>query len=756
MTTGHRQHGDRTRGATRRSRWVSLGLAAGALLVTGLAHAQGAIRAVSASLSGGTEVVRIETTEPLKAVPAGFAIQSPARIALDFPGTSNATGQSQIDVNQGNLRSLNVIEAGDRTRVVFNLNRSVPYETQVQGNVLLVTLQTPPVAAPTAAVTVGGTTFDSGPTVNGVTALSDIDFRRGEDNAGRVIVQLGNPQTGVDIRQQGRSLVVEFLRTSLPEGLRRRLDVSDFGTPVRLVTASQVGDRVRLLVEPSGDWTHSAYQSDSQFVLEVREVKVDPSKLVQGPRYSGEKLSLNFQNIDVRSLLQVIADFTNFNIITTDTVQGNLTLRLKDVPWDQALDIILDAKQLGMTKSGSVIRVAPKKELDDEALARREVDKKLEELEPLRTEVFRLNFAKSKDVAEVLNQKNTGGTSSGASTGTANRLLSERGSALPDERTNQVFVTDVTARLEVVRDYIRRIDSPKKQVMIQARIVEATEGFGKSLGVRLGGADLRSIRGGTAGYGIGGGSRVAFGPSYNAISMTTGESINSTTQNPQFNQAATVNNGAVSATALNTVNTSFVNLPALALNGVNPASIALSLFSPSSNRFLNLELSALEADNRGRIISSPRLVTGELTKSTIKQGDQLKLILPGGTDAAPRVETVDANLQLEVEPQITPEGQILLKLKITKNRVVSLTAAGANLSVKEVNTDVMVDNGGTVMIGGIFEQTESNSTDKVPLLGDVPVVGNLFKTKTQESTKTETLIFITPVILDDGTVAFQR
>lgn len=728
MTFGHRQHADGSPRAPRGKRWLPLAVAAVAMLASGWAHAQGAIRSVSASLSGGNEVIRIETTEPLKALPAAFTIQTPARIAFDFPATANATGQGLIEVNQGNLRSVNVIEAGGRTRVVFNLSRAVPYDTRVQGNVLLVTLQTAPAATPTAPAAVGATTFDSGPAVSGMTALSDIDFRRGDESTGRVIVELGNPQTGVDIRQQGRNLVVEFLRTSLPEGLRRRLDVADFGTPVRMVTATQVGDRVRLLVEPSGDWEHSAYQSDNQFVLEVRPVKPDPSKLVQGPRYSGEKLSLNFQNIDVRSLLQVIADFTNFNIITTDTVQGNLTLRLKDVPWDQALDIILEAKSLGMTKTGNVIRVAPKKELDAEALAQREVNKKLEDLEPLRTEVFRLNFAKAKEISEVLNQRTTSGS---ATDGGSNRLLSERGSSVPDERTNQVFVTDVATRLQAVRDYIQRIDTPKKQVMIQARIVEAREGFSRSLGVRLGGADLRSVRGGDAGYSMGGGARVALGGSYDAITSTTGQTANLMTN----------------------ANTSFINLPAKSETVQEIPRLALSLFSPSANRFLNLELSALESDNKGRIISSPRVVTGDLSKSKIKQGDQLKLILPGGTDAAPRVETVDANLQLDVEPQITPSGKVLLKLNITKNRVLSLTAAGASLAVKEVNTEVMVDNGGTVMIGGIFEQEETEGVDKVPVLGDVPVLGNLFKTRNNNTAKTETLIFITPVILDDGSVA---
>ena len=754
------RHGNRRPQAGRP--WAAWALAGiGLLAVHGAAWAQAAIRAVSASIVGGTEVVRIETSAPLPGVPAGFAIQMPPRIALDFPATTNATGRSLVEVNQGNLRSVHIIEAGERTRVVLNLNRPVPYEARAEGHVLLVTLQ-PAVDVAQAGVARAPTWAGAAMPAGATAALADIDFRRGEDGAGRIIVQLGSAQTPVDIQPQGRNIVVEFQRTLLPEGLRRRLDVTDYGTPVRMVTATQAGDRVRLLVENTGEWEHSAYQSDHQFVLEVRPLKPDPHRLVQGPKYSGERLSLNFQNIDVRALLQVFADFTGFNIVTTDTVQGNLTLRLKDVPWDQALDIILEAKQLGMTRSGNVIRVATKKELDEEALARREVGKKLEELEPLRTEVFRLNFAKAKEVADTLNQRNaTGGaatTSTGAAAGTANRMLSPRGSAMADERTNQVFVTDIAARLEVVRDYIRRVDMPKKQVMIQARIVEATEGFGKALGVRLGGADLRAIRGGTAGYGIGGGNRLALGATYNAISLTTGESVNSTTQNPQFGQAVVNNNGTLNPAVLNTVNTSFVNLPAapLTLTGATPASIALSLFSPSSNRFLNLELSALEADKRGRIISSPRLVTGELTKSTIKQGDQLKLILPGGTDAAPRVETVDANLQLEVEPQITPEGRVLLKLKITKNRVVSLTNAGANLSVKEINTEVMVENGGTVMIGGIYEQTETSSVDKVPVMGDVPVLGNLFKTRSQETAKTETLVFITPVVLVDGVEISQR
>lgn len=385
-----------------------------------------------------------------------------------------------------------------------------------------------------------------------------------------------------------------------------------------------------------------------------------------------------------------------------------------------------------MTKTGNVIRVAPRKELDAEALAQREVTKKLEGLEPLRTEVFRLNFAKAEEVVKTLKDATSSG---GGDNQTTNRLLSTRGSAIADVRTNQVFVTDVPGRLDSVRDYIRRVDSPKRQVMIQARLVEAREGFGRALGVRLGGADLRTIRGGDAGYGIGGGTRVALGGSYDAITATTGES----------------------AVPLTSQNTNFVNLPArTTINNTDIPRIALSLFSPSANRFLNLELSALESDNNGRVISSPKIVTSDLNKAAIKQGDQLRF-LQRRTNAAGQTEdlivTIDANLLLEVTPQITPSGKVLLALKATKNQLTGITSAGPQLAVKEVETEVMVDNGGTVMIGGIFEQEETNNVDKVPVLGDVPVLGNLFKTRNNTSSKRELLIFVTPVVLDEGTVA---
>ncbi|MEI7538124.1 MAG: AMIN domain-containing protein, partial [Comamonadaceae bacterium] len=339
--------------------WRSAGLAASIMLMTVLAHAQGAIEAVSASIQGGAEVVRIDLTQQMEAIPTGFSIQSPARIALDFPGISNAMGRSTVDVNQGNLKSVNVVQSGDRTRVVLNLKQITPYKAQLQGKSLLVVLESVAIAAPTASPTPVFAENRSRDTL----PLKDLDFRRGDEASGRIVVDLPNNQVGVDIRQQGETLVVEFMKSSLPEGLRRRLDVTDFGTPVQTITTSQSGDRVRMVIVPKGLWVHSAYQSDQQFVVEVKPLKIDSSKLTQGPGYNGQKLSLNFQNIEVRSLLQVIADFTNFNIITSDSVTGAVTLRLQDVPWDQALDIILQAKGLGMRKTANVIWIAPKDEI---------------------------------------------------------------------------------------------------------------------------------------------------------------------------------------------------------------------------------------------------------------------------------------------------------------------------------------------------------------------------------------------------------
>jgi len=689
-------------------------------------QAQNSIRAITTSTEGGNDVVRVELEKPLTELPKGFSIQAPARIALDFTGVGNSTGRTSLELNQGNVRSANVVEAGDRTRVVLNLAQASQYQAQISGNSLLVVLQGSVAAgAPRASSQAPFAEARS----EDVLPLRGIDFRRGAQGAGRVIVDLPNSQVGVDIRQQGKLLVVEFLKASLPDALRRRLDVTDFGTPIQTVTTTQNGDRVRLQVEPSGTWEHSAYQSDSQFVLEVREVKQDPNKLSQGPGFTGEKLSLNFQNIEVRALLQVIADFTNFNIVTSDTVTGSVTLRLQDVPWDQALDIILQAKGLGMKKNGNVLWIAPK----DEIVAREKLDfealNTVRTLEPLRTQAFQMNYVKAAEIAEQL--RGTGAGNSGGSQGANQRMLSERGSVIVEPRTNQLFVTDIPSRLEQVQDLLTKIDIPVRQVMIEARIVEADDNFSRSLGVRLGGSDLRGVRGGDAGYAVGGGNRVALGGSYNAVSSTTAESAN----------------------VLNTINTSFVNMPAAGLGGVNPAALAVSLFSPAANRFLNLEISALQADGRGKIVSSPRVITADQIKAIIEQGTEFPYQVASASGAT-ALQFRKAVLKLEVVPQITPDGGIILDVQVNKDSPGELLAGGQRaINTKRIQTQVLVENGGTVVIGGIYESQETEGETKVPVLGDVPVLGNLFKSRNRLANKTELLIFLTPkVVTERGSV----
>jgi type IV pilus assembly protein PilQ len=704
------------------SKWLTGAL----LLLAGSATlAQNAIENLAATLQGGVEVVRIDFAQPLTVVPAGFSIQTPARIALDFPGFNNASGKNLVDINQGNLRSANIVQAGERTRVVLNLKQSAGYKTQIQGKSLLITLDNAPgVAAtsPPVASTASGQASFAEVRARDVQSLKDVDFRRSLDGAGRIVVDLPSNQVGVDIKQQGQTLVVEFLKTSLPEGLRRRLDVADFGTPVQTVSTTQTGDRVRMVVEPKGQWEHSAYQSDNQFVLEVRAQKIDPTKLSQGPGYSGEKLSLNFQNIEVRSLLQVIADFTNFNVVTSDTVNGAVTLRLKDVPWDQALDIILQAKGLGMRKNGNVLWIAPKDELSAKEKQELEAKAALQTLEPVRSQAFQLNYTKAADIASQL------GTSTGSGAN-ASRLLSSRGSVIAEPRTNQIFVTDIPSKLEEIQALITKLDVPVRQVMIEARIVEASDQFGRSLGAKLGANDLRGVRGGDAGYGVIGNNRVAWGTNYGNVVGTTGT------------QGGSVDTGGT-----------FFNMPAVGQNGFSAASLALSIFNSSANRFLNLELSALEGDGKGRIVSSPRVITADQTRALIEQGTELPYQVATASGAT-SIAFRKANLKLEVTPQITPEGNIILDVDVNKDSVGQATASGFAINTKHVKTQVLVENGGTVVIGGIFELTETESETRVPFLSDIPYAGNLFKQRQKSLNKQELLIFITPKMISDRAAA---
>lgn len=703
------------------ARWYRAlaGAAAMALvLASPAAHAQtNQLKQVEANVVGEQTVFTVDLQGPLTQKPADFTTQNPAKIAIDFFDTGFPAGRAQYEYAGKVLKSANVMQIGDRTRVVLNLSRSATYRTEVRGNQFVVLLdnvtQTGTTAAPTFAASPAPAQAANR------AALRNIDFRRGTDGAGRVVVDLSSRDSGINIQQQGQNLVVDFMGTALPQDLRRRFDVTDFGTPVQGMRASDANGNARLTIEPRGNWEYSSYQTDNQFVVEVRPVKDDPNKLIAGQGYRGERLSLNFQNIDIRSLLQVFADFTNLNIITSDTVQGNLTLRLKDVPWDQALQIVMDSKGLASRRNGNVLWVAPKAELATKEKLELEAAQQITELEPIRSQVYQLNYQRADDVRRMLLGQSTGGSgassggvASGGAAGTmgATRMLSKRGSLTADPRTNQLFVSDVASKLEEVQNFLTKIDIPVRQVIIEARIVEASDTFSRNLGVKLGFASQRS----GAGY----------GNTYtNVVSPIT--------------QDATWDNGPA------------LSLPAAAINGTNPASVAFSIFNAGAGRFLALELSALEADGKGKIISSPRVVTANNIKALIEQGTELPY-QSATSSGATSVQFRKANLKLEVTPQITPEGNVLLDVDVNKDSVGIQTTNGFAIDTKHVQTQVLVENGGTVVIGGIYSQEESNNYNKVPFLGDIPVLGYLFKNNAKVNNRTELLVFLTPRILNDN------
>ena len=701
---------------------------AGAALVLALgmalpmsSWAEPRITSVTGLQQGGTDVVRVELSEPLTAVPAGFTVQAPPRVAIDLPGVSNASGKTSIEVNQGNVRSVSVASSGDRTRLVLNLKVASNYRAEIQGKSLLISLDSG--AAPVAAAAAADSHFANSQNAD-VLDLRDIDFRRGNDGAGRIVVNLASTQVGVDLKQQGKDLVVDFLRSTAPARLRRRLDVTDFGTPVQTITTTQQGDHVHMVVTPTGNWEHSAYQTDNQFVLEVRPARLDPNKLVAGPGYTGQRLSLNFQSIEIRALLQIIADFSDFNVVTSDTVTGTVTLRLKDVPWDQALDIILQSKGLDKRRSGNVLLIAPKDELAAKEQVDLEAKKKIADLEPLHTQAFQLNYTKSDDVARALLGTSTG--TGGGGGGAASRLLSTRGTVLSEPRTNQLFVSDIPSKLEEVQAMIARIDIASRQVMIEARIVEASDNFGRALGVKLGATSQNSFH-------VGGSQYVGVGGDYNQVGAQTGQ----TGATAAYSDSQFVNFGANAGAVSSTV---------------SAATVAMSLFSASAGRFLNLELSALEEDGTGRIISSPRVITADQVQAVVEAGEELPY-QQATSSGATSVTFFKANIRLQVTPQITPEGNVILDVDVNKDSVGTLTSAGYAINTKHVKTTALVENGGTVVLGGLFQQTDTDVVDKVPFLGDIPFLGNLFKSTTRVSQKTELLIFITPRIITDRTAA---
>jgi type IV pilus assembly protein PilQ len=728
-------------------RYPTFGKLGGALfalalaLAAPLAWAQGApknaVESINfSSIQGGKILVKIGLKEPLDATPQGFAVTNPPRIAIDLPDTVNATGRSQIEAGEGDLRSVSVVQTANRTRLVMNLSRNLTYTQTVDGRQLIVTIDgsqaTTAGTAATTAPSAAPTVFAEAPVGSNVRYnLRDVDFRRGNTGEGRVVVDLSSPNIGIDIRQQGRQLVIDFLNTNVPRNLVRRLDVGDFGTPVRFVDTFEQGGTARMVIEPRGVWEYSAYQTDTQFIVEVKPVKEDPNKLVQSstPGYAGEKLSLNFQNVEVRAVLQVIADFTGLNIITSDTVGGNLTLRLKDVPWDQALDIILQAKGLSKRKNGNVVLIAPTDELAAKEKLALEANAAINDLEPVRTESYSLSYAKAADLKAMFSDKDQ-------------RILSKRGTVTMDERTNTLFLQDTGNRLEEARRLIQQLDIPVRQVLIEARIVIADDKWGRSLGARFGTQSIFN----TNNYNVGMSGSVldtAVPVPNNPISRGS-SSLTYNAGNPQLlfggipPGVGTVPIGA-QPEQLN------VNLPVVGAAG----QLALSILNLGSGNLVNIELSALEADNRGKVVSSPRVITADKRKAIISQGTEIPY-LTAAASGATTIAFKPAVLELAVTPRITPDDRIIMDLEVKKDAVGQIFSGIPSVDTKKVSTQVLVDNGDTIVLGGIFEQTTRTTVDKVPLLGDIPFLGVIFRRTVKQDDKTELLIFVTPKIVKDA------
>ena len=669
------------------------------------------IEAINVDQQGAQLIVKISLKNSASALPLGFSTATPARVALDFLGATNGLGRNSQTVNTGALRSLSLVQVGDRTRLVLNLDKRMEYEVRGEESLVFVTLT--PLAGSVSDVQRVSPLSGFQPVQQVQSSIREVNFRRGKEGEARIVVDLSDPNIGVDIRQQGQALTVDFPKVSVPEALRKKLDVADFGTPVMSLSTQQNGENSRIVITPKGLWEHVAYQTDAQFVIEVRPIIEDPNKLIQGSRggYKGEKLSLNFQNVDVRRLLQVIGEFTGMNVVVSDTVSGSITLILKDVPWDQALDIILQQKGLDMRKSGNVISIAPRDELATREKIELESKQQIGDIEPIRTEDFQLNYAKAEDLQKLLSTKDSS-------------LLSKRGNATFDKRTNKLFVQDTPTRLEEVRRLIAKIDVAVRQVLIEARIVEASDTFSKSLGARLG---ILDVAGATAGHSIGG-ARYTVGGQMSSNAYLSGQQG---TQ-PAFSESLGV------------------NLPANKIGTAAPSAFSFTLFNNSKTQFLNLELSALEADGRGKVVSSPRVVTADQSEALIEQGVELPYE-SASSSGATSVSFKKANLSLKVIPQITPDGKITMKLEINKdspNPKYQLRT-GIAIDTKHVKTEVLVENGGTVVIGGIYTQDKRETTNRTPFLGDIPYLGWLFKQKDTTDDRTELLVFITPKIISD-------
>ena len=647
-------------------------------------------------------------TEPL-----AFTIDNPARIALDFPDTNSALASRFQNIGIGIAQSVNAAEAKGRTRVVVNLSRMEDYVTSVSGNNYILTIGASSGSVASSQSTTSPTlptqSYASNVSTSG-NNINNVDFRRGEDGAARIVINLSNPNIPINLSEQGGRVIVDFANTSLPSNLRKRWDVVDFATPVKLFETFADGANTKMIISPdsSKEFEHLAYQSDNQYVVEVRELPEEVVEQRKKDVFEGERLSLNFQDIEVRSVLQLIADFTNLNMVVSDAVSGNLTLRLKNVPWDQALDIILKTKGLGKRENGNVIYVAPSEEIAAREKLELEAQQQVQELAPLRSEFIQVNYARASDLAALLKSSD-------------NTLLSERGNVTVDERTNNLLVQDTALKLNEIRRLVERLDVPVKQVLIESRIVVANDDFSKALGVRFG------ISNRDANFGAG----------------TGDDDFDAIAGNLEGTDDALNGNPITLSDRLN------VDLPAAAATG----SIGLALAKLPLGLLLDLELSAAQAESRAEVISTPRVIASNQTTARIEQGTEIPFqsaTSSGATD----VEFKKAVLSLEVTPQITPDDRVSMKLLVTNDSIGQLVPSGfggtiPSIDTNEVETDVLVDNGQTIVLGGVYQQDTSNSISRVPFFSDLPFVGVLFRNSSVVDNKSELLVFITPKIISE-------
>jgi type IV pilus assembly protein PilQ len=666
--------------------------------------------------------------------PLSFTIDNPARISLDLPGTALGLPSRRVDVRKSGLDSIVAAEAQGRSRLVLNLDRMVPYETRVDGNRILVTLGEAPRGTVATSAVAAAAAPARAPAAVASRSIRSLDFRRGTDGAGRILVKLSDPRTPINVHQQGSQVVVEFVGADLPVEQQRRFDVSDFGTPVSSFDAVRQGGTTRLLINATGDFEQLAYQADDQYVIEIQPQRVTKATVAQDkPVYTGERLTLNFQDIETRALLQLLSDASGLNIVVNDTVGGSVTLRLQNVPWDQALDIILRLKGLDKRRQDNVIIVAPAEELAAREKASLSARNDIEQLAPLRTEYLQINYAKASDIAALV--QSTSGKGGGG--GGRNSMLSARGSVTVDDRTNTLLLQDTAESITNVRQLVTTLDIPVRQVLIEARIVVVNEDFSRDLGVRAGVTALRSN--GTSG-----------------LLSTTGTAAGSDTilssalKNVQGN--GTPYPVSVPTGTSGAADRYNVNLPV-----ASPAG-SLALMVLGSDYIVDLELSAAQSEGRGEVISSPRIITANQKEAVISQGTEIPYQQSASSGAA-TIQFKEALLSLRVTPLITPDNRLILDLNVKKDSVgkVIVTSGGVNvpaIDTSSLSTSVLVGDGQTVVLGGILTTERRESEKKVPGLGDVPVLGHLFKSNSKVNNKGELLIFVTPKILREGVNAY--